>query len=132
MLAGNKFLIFIFFIFISVNIFAANPSEPFLPSDNILDPNCTPLDSNCYVLLTNISTSTLIMQGGNSFGTSTVIGTLDSNTLFLKTNGSNTMTLLANGNVGNWDKYTRICTNIRKWSNWNTSKYSSCSIIFFY
>jgi hypothetical protein len=34
---------------------AANPSSPFSPSDRVLDPNCSPLDSNCYVSVTSVS-----------------------------------------------------------------------------
>ena len=121
-----KFLSLVLF-FSSTVVFAANPSQPFLPSDNVQDPNCTPLDSNCYVLLTSftnetvtgldyatssgvlsltsgyiiptiasttawdaavggVSTSTLL-QDGNSFGTSTVIGSNDANALIFKTSG---------------------------------------------
>jgi Chaperone of endosialidase len=75
MLTRIKFIFFISFIFISVNIFAANPAQPFLPSDNILDPNCTPLDSNCYVLLTSFTNETVT---GLDYSTSTGILSLTS------------------------------------------------------
>lgn len=35
--------------------FAANPASPFSPSDNVVDPNCLPTDSNCYVSMTNMT-----------------------------------------------------------------------------
>lgn len=44
--------------------FAANPSAPFSPSDNILNPDCLPTDSNCYV---NISTLNLTAATSTNF-----------------------------------------------------------------
>ncbi len=35
--------------------FAANPASPFSPSDNVVDPNCLPTDSNCYVSMTSMT-----------------------------------------------------------------------------
>lgn len=29
--------------------YAANPAQPFTPQDNIINPNCLPADSNCYI-----------------------------------------------------------------------------------
>ena len=63
-----KFIALISFIVISRITFAANPSQPFLPSDNVQDPNCTPLDSNCYVRLTSFQNETVT---GLDYATST-------------------------------------------------------------
>jgi len=78
----------------SVSVFAANPSQPFLPSDNVQDPNCTPADSNCYVSSAGIS------NGGDSFGTTLTLGTNDNNALQFETNNATAMTILPNGNIG--------------------------------
>jgi len=40
------------------------------------------------------------LQGGNSFGTTAVLGTNDNNNLAFETNNTTRMTILANGNVG--------------------------------
>ena len=95
-----KILIFLMLVFVSTNIFAANPSQPFLPSDNVQDPNCTPQDSNCYVAVAGGSATSTIMHGGNSFGTTLTIGTNDNKALNFETNNVTAMTILANGNVG--------------------------------
>jgi len=78
----------------ATSIFAANPSQPFLPSDNVQDPNCTPADSNCYV---NINS---LQNGGNSYGQTLTLGTNDNQALRFETNGIDKMSILANGNVG--------------------------------
>jgi len=83
----------VFLILFSAQIFAANPTQPFLPSDNVQDPNCTPADSNCYV-------AGIIADGGNSLGNVLTIGTNDSQALQFETNSLTRMTVLANGNVG--------------------------------
>jgi hypothetical protein len=43
------------FILSPLSVLAVNPPQPFSPSDNILDPNCLPTDSNCYVAISNLS-----------------------------------------------------------------------------
>jgi hypothetical protein len=42
-------------VFSPLSVLAVNPPQPFSPSDNILDPNCLPTDSNCYVAINNLS-----------------------------------------------------------------------------
>ena len=71
-----KKIIFAFFVFISIPVFAANPASPFLPSDNILDPGCTPLDSNCYVILGTSFTNETVT--GLDYSTSTGVLSLTS------------------------------------------------------
>ena len=44
--------------------------------------------------------STYFKQGGSSFGTTAVLGTLDNNNLAFGTNGTNRMVIMANGSVG--------------------------------
>jgi len=88
-----KIFITAFLLTFSVHVFAANPAQPFLPSDNVQDPNCTPADSNCYVTGT-------IVNGGNSSGNTLTIGTNDSQALQFETAGISRMAILANGNVG--------------------------------
>jgi hypothetical protein len=48
-------LIVSLFFIASLSTFAANPSSPFSPADRVLDPNCSPLDSNCYVSITSLT-----------------------------------------------------------------------------
>ena len=87
-----KRIILMLFILFSINIFAASPAAPILPSDNIQDPGsattpwggCGPSDINCYIYIT--ATSSVIVQGGNSFGSTIVIGANDNNALILRTN----------------------------------------------
>ncbi len=68
-------LVLIVSTFSFVNIFAANPPTPFLPSDNIQDPNCLPTDSNCYVLLTSFTNESVI---GLDYATTTGVLSLTS------------------------------------------------------
>ena len=89
-----KVSIILFMLFISVNVFAANPSQPFLPSDNVQDPNCVPTDSNCYVITNGIS------SGGNSFGNTLTIGTNDNQALEFETNNVTALTITPEGNIG--------------------------------
>jgi len=89
-----KIFIAVFLLTFSADVFAANPSQPFLPSDNVQDPNCTPADSNCYVSVD------MIQNGGNSYGNTMTIGTNDAQALQFETDGLARMTVLANGNVG--------------------------------
>lgn len=63
------------FVIFAWNVLAANPSQPFLPSDNVQDPNCTPLDSNCYVRLTSFDNETVT---GLDYSTSTGVLSLTS------------------------------------------------------
>ncbi len=70
-----KCIVLVFLIMFSHVVFAANPPYPFLPSDNVQDPNCTPLDSNCYVLLTSFQNETVT---GLDYATSTGILSLTS------------------------------------------------------
>lgn len=63
-------------------VYAANPLIPFTPADRVLDPNCLPTDSNCYVSNTAVSNlnitgkaptivgSELITNGNFATGTS--------------------------------------------------------------
>jgi len=81
-------------IICSANAFAANPAQPFLPSDNVQDPNCAPADSNCYVAVDGIQ------NGGNSTGNTLVIGTNDAQALQLETDGLTRMTVTPSGMVG--------------------------------
>jgi len=92
----KKSLMLILSLVFSVIASAANPAQPFLPSDNIQDPNCVPSDSNCYV---TTMTGTII-DGGNSTGNTLTIGTNDSQALQFETDGLTRLTVLANGNVG--------------------------------
>ena len=41
---------------------AANPSTPFTPADRVLDPNCLPTDSNCYVSNTTVNSLNILGQ----------------------------------------------------------------------
>jgi len=94
MFKNLKIYITAFLILFSTPIFAANPAQPFLPSDNVQDPNCAPSDSNCYVAVN------VVANGGNSYGNTLTIGTNDNNSLQFETNGTTTMTIAANGNIG--------------------------------
>ncbi|MBC7767134.1 hypothetical protein H7Y21_04035, partial [Arenimonas sp.] len=134
-----KLIVMVFFIVLSHTIFAANPPQPFLPSDNIQDPNCTPMDSNCYVQLTSFQSETVtgldygtstgilsltsgytiptvasttswnsaigalggsaLVQNGNSFGTTLILGTNDTQALSFKTNGITRLTIETSGNI---------------------------------
>ncbi len=70
-----KTILLVYFFVFSSAIFAANPAQPFLPSDNVQDPNCTPLDSNCYVTLTSFANETV---DGLDYSTSTGVLSLTS------------------------------------------------------
>jgi hypothetical protein len=60
-----------------------------------IDTNFVPLDSG-----EPASTGSAFVQGGNSFGSTAVLGTNDANDLQLETNGSTRMTIDSGGNVG--------------------------------
>lgn len=102
---NSKRIILLFFIVISRLAFAINPAQPFLPSDNIQDPNCLPTDSNCYVLLTSFqdetvegldySTSTGILSLTSGYSIPTVASTTAWDTAIGALGGS---ALLQNGN----------------------------------
>ena len=60
-------------LMLSMTVFAANPVQPFIPSDRELDPDCLPTDSNCYVQSENFASTDLVLgadrihdQNGNN------------------------------------------------------------------
>ena len=69
-------IILVSFLVFSYQIFAASPSQPILPSDNIQDPGdvstpwggCGPTDANCYVTLISFSNESV---DGLDYSTST-------------------------------------------------------------
>ena len=81
--------------------FAANPASPFSPSDNVVDPNCLPTDSNCYVSMTNMTfanaTSTRLFATNASSTNffSTLINAVTA--LFTNLTTTGTTTLATNG-----------------------------------
>jgi hypothetical protein len=71
----KKISVLVLVLALSITASAANPSQPFLPSDNIQDPGCTPADSNCYVKVNTFNNETVT---GLDYATSTGVLSLTS------------------------------------------------------
>ena len=114
-----RIFILVYAVFFGLNLFAASPSQPILPSDNIQDPGdvstpwggCTPSDVNCYVTLTSFANENV---DGLDYSTSTGILSLTSGytipTVASTTAWNNALAASSNAALQNGNSFSTMLT----------------------